>query len=72
MEIIFNRVWEMPNKNTFDIRCIKNLIYKYHSDDVISIDPFANVNRIAKITNDLDPETNAQYCMDALDFLKMF
>ena len=25
--IIFNRIWEMPNSNTFDIKCINKLIY---------------------------------------------
>ena len=29
--IIFNRVWNMPNKNTFDIKPIKELIYKYYN-----------------------------------------
>jgi hypothetical protein len=53
---LFTRIWEMPNKNTFDIKCIKKLIYKYFKDEYQSIDPFANKNRIAKITNDLDPE----------------
>ena len=70
--ILFNRQWEMPNSNTFDIKCISLLIHKYHKSEMISIDPFANKNRIAKITNDLDPEMNADYCMDALDFLKHF
>jgi 16S rRNA G966 N2-methylase RsmD len=70
--IKFNRVWEMPNKNTFDIKCISRLIHKYHKQGMISLDPFANKNRIAKITNDLDPEMGADYCMDALDFLKQF
>jgi len=69
---LFTRIWEMPNKNTFDIKCIKKLIYKYFKDEYQSIDPFANKNRIAKITNDLDPEMGADYCMDALDFLKQF
>lgn len=62
----------MPNKNTFDIKCIAALIGKHHSPEMLSIDPFANKNRIAKITNDLDPEMKADYCMDALDFLKQF
>lgn len=62
----------MPNKNTFDIRCISKLIHKYHRQGMESIDPFANTNRIAKITNDIDPETKAQYCLDAIDFLKQF
>ena len=69
---LFRRVWEMPNSNTFDIKCINQLIHKYHKSEMKSIDPFANKNRIAKITNDLDPEMKADYCMDALDFLKQF
>ena len=52
---LFSRVWEMPNSNTFDIKCINNSIYKYFDSEYVSIDPFANKNRIAKITNDLDP-----------------
>lgn len=35
-----------------------------------SIDPFANKNRIATITNDLDPQYKTDYCLDAIDFLK--
>lgn len=69
---IFSRVWEMPNKNTFDIKCINRLIHKYHNGNVLSIDPFANKNRIAKVTNDLDPEMEADFCLDAIDFLKTF
>ena len=71
-DIIFNRVWHMPNKNTFDIKPIKELIYKYYKDEYLSIDPFANKNRIAKFTNDLDPEMNCDYNMDAIDFLNIF
>ena len=70
--MIFNRIWEMPNSNTFDIRCIRKLILKYYKDEYISVDPFANKNRIAKITNDLDPEMGTDFCMDALEFLKTF
>jgi 16S rRNA G966 N2-methylase RsmD len=69
---IFSRVWEMPNSNTFDIRCIKKLIYKYFTDEMISIDPFANKSKLAKITNDLNPEYGTDYNMDAVDFLKLF
>jgi hypothetical protein len=70
---IISRVWEMPNSNTFDIRCINKLIMKYINDiddpNMVSVDPFANKNRIAKITNDLDPEMGCDFSMDALDFL---
>jgi hypothetical protein len=36
------------------------------------IDPFANNNKFAQITNDLNANMNTDYHMDALDFLKMF
>lgn len=64
------RQWAMPNKNTFDIKPIKELIGRYYH--VNSIDPFANKNRIASITNDLDPQYNCDYKMDAKLFLQMF
>lgn len=70
--VAFSRVWEMPNSNTFDIRCIGRLIHKYLRPEMQSIDPFANKCRLAKVTNDLNPEYNTDYHMDAVDFLKMF
>ena len=60
----------MPNSNTFDIKPIKELIEKYIYGVVI--DPFANKNRLATITNDLDTIYDTDYHMDALDFLRMF
>lgn len=66
-----NRIWEMPNKNTFDITAINNLILKYTENKKVIIDPFANKNTIATITNDLDPQYNTDYNLDAIDFLKL-
>ena len=66
-----NRKWHMPNKNTFDIKPIKELIDKYMVEGII-IDPFANKNKIATITNDLDEQYDTDYHMDAMDFLRMF
>ncbi|TRZ80539.1 adenine-specific DNA methylase [bacterium] len=68
----FNRIWEMPNSNTFEIKCINKLIHKYLKTEFISIDPFANKSRLAKITNDLNPEMKCDYSIDAFDFLKLF
>ena len=68
--MIISRQWAMPNSRTFQIKPINDLINKYLGD--ISIDPFANTNKLAYITNDLNPEYNTIYHMDALDFLKMF
>lgn len=36
------------------------------------IDPFSNKNKIATITNDLNPDFDTDYHLDALDFLKLF
>jgi hypothetical protein len=62
----------MPNKQTFSIKPIGEIINRYLTPDMESIDPFANSNRLAKYCNDLDPQYNTDYCMDALDFIKRF
>jgi len=67
-----SRYWEMPNSNTFEIQRIKKLIGNYLRTDYLSIDPFANKSRLAKITNDLNSDMNCDYSMDAIDFLKTF
>lgn len=66
------RKWSMPNKNTFDIKPIKELLKNEVDNSKIWIDPFANKNKIAIITNDLNPEYDTNHHMDALEFLKMF
>ena len=72
MSIKINRAWSMPNKNTFSIKPISELIYRYSDKSIISIDPFSNTNRIATHCNDIDPQYQTEYCMDAIDFLKLF
>lgn len=72
MGIVFNRIWEMPNSNTFDIKCIRNLIAKYFKNEYYSIDPFANKCKLATVTNDLNPEMQTDYHLDAVEFLKSF
>lgn len=69
MEIL--RVWAMPNSNTFDVLPIHKLI----EDELTAgvwIDPFANKNKLASITNDLNPDYDTDYHLDALQFMKMF
>ncbi len=68
--MLITRKWQMPNRNTFSIKPIGILVNSHTSG--VSIDPFANSNRIASVTNDLDPEMDCDHCMDALDFLKMW
>ena len=67
-----DRVWAMPNKNTFDIKPIRQLLNEEVNARELWIDPFANKNKLATITNDLDPQYGTDFNMDALDFLKRF
>ena len=69
--MIITRECAYPNKNTFDIKPIREML-KEEMTNGLWIDPFANKSRLANITNDLNPEFDTNYHMDALDFLKMF
>lgn len=65
------RVWAMPNKNTFEVKPIHDLIVDEMTEGTW-IDPFANRNKLATITNDLSQEFDTDYHLDALDFMKLF
>lgn len=68
--MIINRVWAMPNKWTFTIPPIRDLVDRYVGDGKGWIDPFAGMHSPAEFTNDLSQDSNANYHMDALDFIK--
>lgn len=81
VEIKFNRVWAMPNSATFSIKPIESFITRivseYKANKPLTgtriLDPFCNGRTdIADLNNDLDPLKEADYHMDALDFLKTF
>ena len=51
--MVIERAWAMPNKNTFSIKPIKQLlIEEVDNKSNLWIDPFANTNRWGNITND--------------------
>jgi hypothetical protein len=64
----FTRTWAMPNANTFSVKPIGDLVRKYLHG--VSVDPFARDSGLATYTNDLNPQTTAQYHMDAVVFLQ--
>jgi len=72
IEMKINRTWAMPNSNTFSIKPIKELLEKYVDKNKVWLDPFANTNKFATITNDLNPEYDTDFHLDALEFLKTF
>ena len=63
------RKWAMPNKWTFTIKPIADLL-KEEVTDGLWCDPFAGMNSPAHVTNDLRVEMPATHHMDALQFLK--
>lgn len=62
------RVWAMPNKWTFKIKPIANLLSEKMTG--YWIDPFAGKNSPATLTNDLNPSMPVKFHLDALIFLK--
>lgn len=60
----------MPNKWTFQIKPIAELLARYVGDGKGWIDPFAGMYSPAEFTNDLNPDRPTKSHMDALDFLK--
>lgn len=70
IEPTIRRVWAMPNADTFSIKPIGALVHKYLDRSVVSVDPFARNKRWATYTNDLNPDTAAEFHLDALEFLK--
>lgn len=64
------REWAMPSAKTFSIKPIKELLARYKVGENW-VDPFAGWCSPAGITNDHNPERNAKYHLEAMDFAKM-
>lgn len=71
--MIITRGWAMPNHNTFSIKPISILIEKYLINGKW-LDPFSRNSpyKNKTITNDLNTEFEADYHLEALEFLKQF
>lgn len=63
------RKWAMPNKWTFTIKPIAELL-KEEVTEGLWCDPFAGMNSPAQVTNDLNTERPTTHHKDALLFLK--
>jgi len=66
------RIFAMANKWTFLIKPIKNLIIEEMEQTKPWVDPFAGMHSPAHIRNDINPEAQAEYHLDALEFIKQF
>lgn len=67
--VAFSRVWSMPSSDTFTVKPISEMVRRYLANSKSSCDPFARNTRLATYTNDINPNTNAQYHLDAEEFL---
>lgn len=66
----YSRIWAMPDKWTFTIQPIRELVYKYIGSGQNWIDPFAGKNSPAELTNDLNPNRPTNLHLDGLTFIK--
>jgi len=67
--MIITRTWAMPNKWTFQIKPIRELLSRYNVGERW-FDPFAGMYSPAEFTNDHNLDCNAKYHLDALEFVK--
>ena len=65
-----SRVWAMPNRYTFSIKPIAELVARYVGDGKGWVDPFAGMCSPVEFTNDLNPIMPATCHVDALEYLK--
>lgn len=68
------RKWAMPNKWTFTIKPIKQLLDEEMGEPLfingLWADPFAGKHSYAQLTNDLNSKANSKFHIEAIDFLK--
>lgn len=65
-----SREWAMPSKDTFSVAPIGAFVRRYLEASKHSVDPFARNTTFATYRNDMNPNTAAQYHMDAVAFLE--
>jgi hypothetical protein len=70
IDIKMSRAWAMPNKNTFSIKPINELVWRLRHKSSVSVDPFSNGEYYAQHTNDLDSSKKASRHLDAVVFLR--
>jgi hypothetical protein len=67
--LVFTREFAMPNAATFLLPPVKRMLDRYLDGKNIVVDPFARNSKRGTVTNDLNPQTDADYHVDANEFL---
>lgn len=63
-----DRIWEMPNKYTFKMKCVVSLLNE--EMEGTWADPFCGIFSPATYKNDMDTSIEDVYHLDGLEFLK--
>ena len=66
---LFRRVWAMPSADTFSVPPIGDMVKRYLRESKVSVDAFARNKRWATYTNDINPNTEAEYHLEARVFM---
>jgi len=66
----WNRKFAMGNANTFSLPPVAELLDRWLVGRDTIVDPFARNSKRGTITNDLNPDTSAEYHMLAEDFVE--
>lgn len=64
------RAFAMPSNNTFEMDVVREFIARHANRAGLVVDPFARNSSVADLRNDLNPDTSADYHMDAVEFLR--
>lgn len=67
--LLWNRVFAMPNKDTFSIKPISDLLDRVLAGRAVVVDPFARNSQRGTLTNDIDTTSLAQSHMEAVAWL---
>ena len=66
----FSREFAMPNSETFSLAPVSRLLDRWINPGEIVVDPFSRNSKRATITNDLNPNTSADFHMLAEEFVE--
>lgn len=66
-----SREWAMPSPETFSVPPIAFFVARYLTDCTAAVDPFARNSRLARYRNDLSPDTDATWHLEAAEFCKV-
>ncbi len=67
----FIREFAMPNSETFSLAPVSALLHRWILSGHVVVDPFARNSKWGTISNDLNPDTDAEFHMLAEEFVEI-